>query len=430
MARPRRSISSEGPLFGAKAQPVIDRVIARALTFGAPHRVFAASECERLLAEAVIVEASRRRVSSRQETARGRAFFLSLRQPCATEGQHIGAIAQTFQDYIERDEALEPLDPAGRPMEAGLAALGVTFAEGEHASFGTLGSSRAERRQFWLDVEEHFPARSRCFGRVHAELPFEATPAERLAIALAFASRMFAHRAIPFHCALHRPTADNDPRNYHLHLIFLDRPAARIMAPEAIIALADGKRAHQGQTRLRWDFAVPLIDRQRFPAPVSYPHRSPQDPLLSSRSAANLMRETYADVVSEQAREVGAARRYDPYRNVDVEPLKDLDVPALDLLKGVRQPHERPLAFQAIFSNERRRTRRKIKAFATSKRMQRAPQGQRFLSRPTRFTGGYSTGSPASGVAAISRCWKRSLPGGARRSRQCSLKLGASMKLP
>ena len=75
------------------------------------------------------------------------------------------------------------------------------------------------------------------------ELPFELTPAQRLQLAEDFChDRFVAGRdcPIPHWCVIHAPDEHNDARNVHMHIVFAERPAKRMINP------ATGKEV--------WDF--------------------------------------------------------------------------------------------------------------------------------------------------------------------------------
>ncbi|WP_163570796.1 hypothetical protein, partial [Klebsiella pneumoniae] len=69
-------------------------------------------------------------------------------------------------------------------------------------SFGTIGQTAEERAQFWTDVEDHFPEKSRLQYKLILGLPHEATPEMRLRMMADFTDTMFRDKNIPFWCAL------------------------------------------------------------------------------------------------------------------------------------------------------------------------------------------------------------------------------------
>ena len=78
--------------------------------------------------------------------------------------------------------------------------------------------------------------------RLVLELPADMTATDRHRIAARFCELAFEARGVRYHCAIHAPTPENDLRNFHMHIVFYDRPASRVRHPET------GKQV--------WDFEV------------------------------------------------------------------------------------------------------------------------------------------------------------------------------
>jgi hypothetical protein len=118
----------------------------------------------------------------------------------------------------------------------------------------------------WDEREPPVSAKVR-HGRVQtrmiAELPHEATPAERLEIVRDFCAgleRVERNKqgqwvGWMYTAVIHAPDEDNDRRNYHLHVIAHDRPARFL--PE----------------HCQWDFAVAETHQHRGEVRTRYPHR-------------------------------------------------------------------------------------------------------------------------------------------------------------
>jgi hypothetical protein len=127
--------------------------------------------------------------------------------------------------------------------------------------------------------------------RVIMELPHELSATGRINIARATAE-IFAKKNIPYSIVIHKPDANNDQRNWHCHLIYYDRPAAR---------MPDGK----------WDFEVIEYDREH--ARLTHPHRQRKDRDITAYNWPMKFRARYAEIVNtELTRENVAGKRFDP----------------------------------------------------------------------------------------------------------------------
>lgn len=122
-------------------------------------------------------------------------------------------------------------------------------------SYGTpdMGDTLEERMAFWDLAEEHAKGESGTIQhRLIMELPHEATPEDRLAIMKAFTAK-FDEDKIPYHVVLHAPTSKNDDRNYHAHVVMLNRPAVMIDWPLG----GKVKMGPEGPIRCRWALNSP-----------------------------------------------------------------------------------------------------------------------------------------------------------------------------
>ncbi|BCB18587.1 MobA/MobL family protein [Bosea sp. ANAM02] len=194
-------------------------------------------------------------------------------------------------------------------------------------SFGTTGKTEAERLEFWR-LAHKYPERANGIiqHRFILQLPKEASATERLAIVKAFVAPFDApfgvddDRKIPYWAALHAPTADNDPRNFHAHVIVFNRPTKMIPWPEG---------GDDGSTDRRlvptWDFAaVRRIRTKHRNYRDQFPMRQDVPKLLRGRFVQR-ERERFAGLVNAEMEKAGKAIRYD-HRSyaeagiLDVEP--------------------------------------------------------------------------------------------------------------
>lgn len=240
------------------------------------------------------------------------------------------------QLYIERPSAVEQTSSIDTPAKAQQTYIEDADKVGgnrdDHVSetefsFGTLGKTEAERQEFWR-LAHKYPERANGIiqHRFILQLPKEASAAERLAIVKAFVAPFDApfgvddDRKIPYWAALHAPTADNDPRNFHAHVIVFNRPAKMIPWP---------KGGDDGSTDRKlvptWDFAaVKRIRTKHRNYRNQFPMRQDVPDLLRGRFVQR-ERERFAGLVNAEMEKAGKAIRYD-HRSyaaagiLDVEP--------------------------------------------------------------------------------------------------------------
>ena len=68
-------------------------------------------------------------------------------------------------------------------------------------------------------------------NRIIAELPWELEGRERVEIVRNFTNKL-AEKGLPFWAVIHAPDHNNDQRNFHVHIIYYDRPAGRMRDPK------------------------------------------------------------------------------------------------------------------------------------------------------------------------------------------------------
>ena len=151
------------------------------------------------------------------------------------------SIAAKFQTYIERSDQ----DEKTRRNS-------VEVDENGEISFGNLGATASDRESFWNDLakfERRSDARLQC--RIIGELPHWISAAERRKILEAFCE-IFAEKRLPFWAVCHTPDVEigSDPRNFHCHLVYSDRPF--LLSPGKENRLCSTKdRSAQGEDWIR-----------------------------------------------------------------------------------------------------------------------------------------------------------------------------------
>lgn len=152
-----------------------------------------------------------------------------------------------------------------------------------------------EARQ-WLQALPNPPTLAREKGRggriqyrIDAELPHELTSAQRFAIVAEFC-QVFRDRNLPFFAALHRPDAiKNDPRNWHVHIDYYDRPTVK----------SDGV----------WDFETWHKKANRHKTRGG----SNKDRLIATREWLVQIRQQFVDVTNRHLEAAGVTKRYSPF---------------------------------------------------------------------------------------------------------------------
>jgi len=391
-------LEDEISFFGRNHAKAIDRILKKALArekekalkgagranaVNIPRNTLRAARkaYSRATVKAIVRAAASPKETARPDLGTGRSFHFNLdRLRRNQDGSSSRGKAAASGQYIERENAVEmgEIDLAefmDRRREEDLDnELGLTAGgryqsyiendakverESKAFSFGTIGQTPEDRAQFWTDVEDHFPEKSRLQYKLILGLPHEATPEMRLRMMADFTDTMFREKDIPFWCALHAPTGDNDDRNYHAHVVFLGRPASMVVHPDRLIRNRKGETS-EGSLKLTWDFAAQVIDNTRGYKKTTYPFRQPQSKEILNINYPLRARRAFSLIVNKHMKLAGLPGRYDPRSLADqgIKPMVDLQRNAIDLLAGKREIEKEKDAVQDIFANEHIRTER------------------------------------------------------------------------
>jgi hypothetical protein len=240
-----------------------------------------------------------------------------------------------FQDYLERAGEFKDQANSIEADEKGAITL------------GNIGSTRQERQEFWLAsdaVERRTDARIQC--RIIAELPHWIGAEHRRKIAEKFGA-VFAEKKLGWFAAVHLPDIHGDSRNFHLHLVYSDRPYSRDPQSQEFIFSKKKDRSVQGPQwikHLREQYAGIVNDvclwqaakKDVSPERVFFPGRStdigilnPPGRHLGAKKSAILRREParVADVSSAKPQRSEALgtliRKFSLYAK-DIESLREL----------------------------------------------------------------------------------------------------------
>lgn len=134
--------------------------------------------------------------------------------------------------------------------------------------------------------------------RITGELPAELDRSQCRHVLQRLADEL-ERRGLRYFVALHAPSAANDDRNWHFHLLYYDRPCKQI----------DGE----------WDFAIVQEVRTKSRNwRRTHPHRQNKHADVADKSWPMHMRECFATAVNAQLEAIGSVRRYDPRSYADM----------------------------------------------------------------------------------------------------------------
>lgn len=260
--------------------------------------------------------------SSRPKTDRGTTFHFShktiSKKTDIADGRFSQTTSAAHQGYIERPSATEHMDADVKsglfedvdPSEQKvIQPSGFSYpsrtSDPRRISFGTLGITKADRKQFWDGVEASEQRNARVQSRIIAELPVELSALDRTMLARDFCQQSFEDRGLPYWATLHAPTKKNDPRNYHLHITYSDRPAGRAV---------DGQ----------WDFQVTKKKtRANRSIVLRRPFKSPKHPDTRAIGWPKRLRRSFADTCNFYLAMSGISKRHDPRSYKDAGILKE-----------------------------------------------------------------------------------------------------------
>ena len=137
--------------------------------------------------------------------------------------------------------------------------------------------------------------------RIIVELPHELTPAQRLKLAQDFCHKKFVEGReipLPHWCVIHAPDHHNDPRNVHMHVVFAERPAVRMVHPETGTPC--------------WDFEIQIKVRdQNKHNRLSRPFEKPTDRSMTKTKWIADARKDYAALANQALADAGKQKIYD-----------------------------------------------------------------------------------------------------------------------
>jgi hypothetical protein len=168
-------------------------------------------------------------------------------------------------------------------------------------------------QDFPIEIE---PGRGgRIQNRIIAELPHELDARERVRIVRDFTSKL-TEKGLPFWAVIHAPDENNDKRNYHVHIVYYDRPAAKMVDP-------------RDSTKLVWDFEIQSETKYKnWTKRIIRPHAQNKLREASDLKWIKELREFWESVSNAGMQDAGIKKRYDArtYKEmgIDLEPLKHI----------------------------------------------------------------------------------------------------------
>ena len=151
--------------------------------------------------------------------------------------------------------------------------------------------------------------------RIVGELPNELSMAEKVALLRSFTEE-FRRRRIPFVAVMHAPDHNNDEKNWHFHLVYYDRPCARITAAQ----IAELERNSHDTSRLApgmWDFAAVTVKKDRVNR-ERFPLRQHKVAQVGNDRWIKDLRHRFAAMTNIQLEKADVMRRVDPRRHADM----------------------------------------------------------------------------------------------------------------
>lgn len=157
--------------------------------------------------------------------------------------------------------------------------------------------------------------------RIIVELPAELSMEARFRIMKAFAQE-FEKRGLPFIAVIHAPDEHNHHDNWHIHLVYWDRPCRKIDQDDIDSLSAKGFDTRQLKPGM-WDFtcAVHKFDR---PNRKSFPLRQNKVAEINREKGwPKYLRRKFAQCVNEELELAGSQMRFDPRK------YEEMDIPAV-----------------------------------------------------------------------------------------------------
>ena len=189
------------------------------------------------------------------------------------------------------------------------------------------------------------PRGGRVQMRIEAELPHE-LPLENKEAVLKGMCSILDRQGLPYIGVIHRPDHNNHEKNWHIHILFYDRPVERFTAeasdllmrlpsgasketPELHAKLQESaeKITANRSNRQGWDFELEEHFRTACGHKrVRYPFEQPKDRTVNGKAFVKSMRKAFSDLCNEELEKAQFGRRLHPGSFADLGIKKRPDV--------------------------------------------------------------------------------------------------------
>lgn len=156
--------------------------------------------------------------------------------------------------------------------------------------------------------------------RIVGELPDELPMTGKVQILQGFCEE-FHRLRLPFVAVMHAPDHTNNEKNWHFHLVYYDRPCARITAAQ-ISELGRNEHDISGLEVGMWDFTAATVKKDRANR-ERWPLRQKKVTTVSTQAWLMRLRRSFAKHTNVQLTKYGVARRVDPRRHEDMGIIAD-----------------------------------------------------------------------------------------------------------
>lgn len=156
--------------------------------------------------------------------------------------------------------------------------------------------------------------------RIIGELPHELSTKGRASLLKTF-SKEFEDRKLPYVAVMHAPDHTNNDKNWHFHLVYYDRPCARVTPEQITEYVANKGRPSDPMLPGNWDFTVKdrEHDKKNWNNRVTYPFAQEKvKEVTRTQDWIETLRKRLSEITNDHLEEAGVARRVDPRRHSEM----------------------------------------------------------------------------------------------------------------
>lgn len=156
--------------------------------------------------------------------------------------------------------------------------------------------------------------------RIVGELPNELPMSGNADILRGFCEE-FRSRRLPFVAVMHAPDYNNNEKNWHFHIVYYDRPCARVTAAQITEHERNGHDISGLEVGM-WDFTAATVKKDRANREL-WPLRQKKVTAVGTQSWIAQLRRSLAKHTNVQLAKYGVARRVDHRRHEDMGIIAD-----------------------------------------------------------------------------------------------------------